>query len=189
MNALRLFIALSFSADVKERCAAIQDRGRKQLADIRWISPQQLHLTLVFLGKVLKTEQVNIEHIMRETAAKYPPFTLEFSGLGVFPRLKSPKVLWAGLAENPVLMALQEELMLNISNIPFDIETRPFRPHLTLGRIRQKIDIQALGQWIAQEKNVSLGLSHISSFDLIESQLTPQGARYIPRLTVKLKPV
>lgn len=189
MNALRLFIALPLSAALKKNAESLQNRGMRQVEGIRWVAPTQMHLTLLFLGRVPPEKQAQIETMICETAACSQSFTLEFSGVGVFPHIQSPKVVWAGVSGVPALMALQETLALQIAKIPFPVETRPFRPHLTLGRIRGKGSVNALRAWIKQEEGVALGACRMSSVCLMESQLSTQGARYITCLEAPLKSV
>ena len=96
--ALRLFIAFPFSDLIKGRCVALQNLGRKRIDSVRWCCSDQLHLTLLFLGRIEASEQNAIEDVIRNVAKRFSPFKVKVSGLGLFPGPKRPRVLWLGIS-------------------------------------------------------------------------------------------
>src|SRR5581483_12250999 len=106
----RLFVALPVSEEIQKGCEALQAIGKTKTASVRWVDPKQIHLTLVFLGWTDPALQSKIEAVIQEIAGDSPPFTLKVTGLGVFPKLHAPKVIWAGVAEEKPLMELQHAL-------------------------------------------------------------------------------
>lgn len=177
---MRLFVAVPFSETILERCRALQGRGQTRDVAIRWCPPEQLHLTLLFLGEIKRSDQVEIERILLETATKFSPFTLRISGLGLFPKPKKPRVLWAGISQEPSLMNLQKMLVEKIGGLGIPLEKRPYRPHLTLARISGKVgrSFAPLIGWMHEEKGVEIGSAKIEEVVLMESRLKPQGTQY-----------
>lgn len=139
----RLFIAIAISSTLSRH----SDGRRSVLANVlRELSfcgqavkpsaPENLHITLKFLGATSNHQVPLIERELARLARQCSIFTVSLYGLGVFPDLKRPAVCWAGLRDAPRLMSLAEDIELAISPLGFPRERRPFHPHLTLARIR-----------------------------------------------------
>ena len=182
----RLFIALPVLDAIQKKCAALQKRGREQLIPIRWSRPAQIHLTLFFLGETSPSDQSKVEAILRACAAKTLPFTLDVSTLGLFPNARAPRILWVGVSEETPMIVLQKMLTEKIGALGFPIERRPFRPHLTLGRIKKGLQAHRLADWMKAEEEVYFGKCRIKEVVLMESQLGPEGVSYLPRMTALL---
>lgn len=182
----RLFIAFPISDAIQRKYAALQERGREQLASMRWSRADPLHLTLLFLGETPQSDQRKVEAIIRACAASIPPFMVEISTLGLFPHVRAPRILWVGISEEAPMMALQKMLAEQIGALGFPIEKRPFRPHLTLGRIKKGMAAHRLADWMKQEEGIHFGKCCINEVILMESQLGPEGPCYLPRLTTPL---
>lgn len=142
---MRLFIALdlddearaAIAAEQKRIAAALRDRS---IAPPKWVRPEHMHLTLVFLGEVAEPRVPPLLEAVREPVAQ-PPFELTFAGLGTFPPRGRPTVLWVGAGSGSAdAIALQQTLRERVQRIGFDIEARPFHPHLTLARWRESRD-------------------------------------------------
>ncbi|MFQ5597486.1 MAG: RNA 2',3'-cyclic phosphodiesterase [Nitrospiria bacterium] len=188
VSPMRLFIAFPISETIRKRYRELQDRGRKQAVSIRWCRPEQCHLTLLFLGEIKASDLGAIEEILRSTVAQFTPFTVTITGLGLFPKPKAPRVLWLGVSEEASLMRLQQSLADAIGRLGLPLERRSFRPHLTLARIRGKIEPVpgALFRWMKQEADVNIGPCKMESLILVQSRLSPQGASYQTLLTLPL---
>ncbi len=192
MDLQRLFIAFPFSEAIREKCLALQGRGKKQGLALRWCQPEQLHLTLVFLGNINAEEGREVEAILQAAAERFSPFELRISGLGAFPNYRKPRVLWLGLSENPCLMVLQQNLSEALVEFGIAREARPFHPHLSLGRFRRgprdemKAQAALVKQWIKTEADLDLGNCEMATILLMESRLRPQGSEYYVRLRVPL---
>jgi 2'-5' RNA ligase len=174
----RLFFALPVSEEIREKCIAIQDDGRKQAPSVRWGDPAQLHVTLVFLGELEPPQDIQVKEVVQDIANNIPPFSVEVSGLGVFPERQSPKVIWIGVSASPLLMSIQQRLANGVAAFGIPLETRPYRPHLTLGRIRKGAETDCLAPWMKQEEEVKLGRCEIKEVMLMESELRPEGSLY-----------
>src|SRR5436190_6988976 len=132
---LRLFVAIRVPAQVQRALAAEQRLLSGTGADLRWVRPESIHLTLVFLGNVAEEREPAIEEALQATAVEVPPFHLALRGLGTYPPRGRPRVLWAGLAGGlDALHALQQGIDRRLRQANFTLEERAFRPHVTLGR-------------------------------------------------------
>jgi len=149
-----------------------------------------LHLTLKFLGNIPFKLVTEVTSAIKEASEGIPPFHLELSGLGAFPNLKQPRVVWVGIwGEVDKLLRLQQNIDFALSPLGFAKEERPFVPHLTLARVRQgasSIQIKNFGELVASAtlKQVQGSYSfEVGAISLMRSQLTPKGAIYT-RLSV-----
>ncbi len=182
---VRVFVALDLPQHAKETLEAAASDLRNTLpAGIRWVQPAGIHLTLKFLGDV-DSNMVGplLEAMTGATApATQRPFDLKLSGLGMFPSEREPRVLWAGInGDLAALNDLQQSVDRAISALGFAPERRPFRPHLTLGRVRDQVwpaDRRRIGSLISQARLPDSPPWQVSEVHLIKSNLTPQGAIY-----------
>lgn len=183
---MRLFIALPVSEAIREGCRALQDKGREQGLSMRWCRPEQMHLTLVFLGKIDASRLNALEHMLRSIMARTASFGLEISGLGIFPKSGKPRVLWAGISEEQALMRLQGILSEEVGKLGIPVEKRPYRPHLTLARPgrRTRLSASTLLAWVRQNEHLKLGSCAMEKIILMESRLKAEGAEYHPVLTL-----
>lgn len=182
---IRLFIALPISEEIRKRCEALEEIGRQKAPSIRWVDPEQIHLTLFFLGWTDPALQPRIEAQIRESAREAAPFSTQITGLGVFPKPSSPKVFWAGVSNEPPLLALQQNLSARMAALGFSIETRPYRPHLTLGRIKGPVP-ESFTRWVAEGNGLQIGRCEMETVTLMESRMRPGGSIYIPLFTTTL---
>src|SRR3954466_13821205 len=111
MARIRTFIAVDLAAGVKSRVTALQEKLGRSATGVKWVPPSNFHLTLLFLGEVEQLEVVSICRVVQKRAKTHAPFTLEVAGVGAFPNLRRPKILWAGIAEGvKELQALHADL-------------------------------------------------------------------------------
>lgn len=183
---IRAFIAIELPPEVTAALARAQEAlGRDKEKGVRWVSPEGIHLTLKFLGNVEESQLPQLEATLAEAATIEDPFTLQLGALGAFPNARSPRVLWVGVAgEAEKLARLQQAVEGKVSPLGFPPEERAFSPHLTLGRVRPEVkppDRRMLGEKLAQA-SVGEGPSFpVNALSLMQSTLTPQGARYQAR--------
>ncbi len=181
---VRCFLAISLSESVKKRLQALQQELAKTGADVRWVRPEGIHLTLKFLGNVPEEKIEPIAKAAQEVVAKFGPLRLRVKGLGAFPSGRKPRVIWAGLeGDLKPLLRLQKELEDSLAKLGFEPESRPFVPHLTLGRVKSGRKMDKLRQVLA-EKNDRVGEGweemQIENLVLYQSTLKPSGAVYTP---------
>jgi 2'-5' RNA ligase len=179
----RLFVALEPPDPVRRRLAAAAAELRRAAgraeADVRWVAPGNLHLTLQFLGAVPEERVDAIEAALTGAAALARPLSLEVTGAGGFPSARRPRVVWLGLAGDvPTLAALVEELGRRLAPLGFPPETRPFSPHLTLGRARDPRGAPGLGGALAARAGADGFPWRATEVALFESHLSPRGPRY-----------
>jgi 2'-5' RNA ligase len=176
---MRVFIAIPLPAQLKVKLIALQQEFRRFPLDATWVRDAGFHITLKFLGEVEPTQIPAIVSCMVETAHRYPPFALRFSGVGVFPHESRPRVLWVGIQdETGVLAQLQHALEETLAQIGYGAEDRSFTPHLTLARLKH---VPRRGEFltcVSAHREVSLGHLQVDHLELLESQLHPAGARY-----------
>lgn len=189
---IRTFIALPLSEEITRQLGEIQGvlSRRCPHRSVRWVDPTRIHLTLFFLGDIVPELRPQVEEALGVVARNVAPFTFEVTGLGAFPRMSRPRVLWVGIEEPSQRLALLHQAVNDaMEAVGFERETRPFSPHLTLGRLRRGAsgrDVQQVGE-IAQEAEVGyLGEVAVSQMIFFRSILKSTGAEYIPLKTFAL---
>jgi 2'-5' RNA ligase len=183
---LRSFIAIELPETVKSALAELQQELKKCGADIRWIKLASIHLTLKFLGNIEDKVVENIVKVIKGTCEKYSEFNLDIKGVGVFPNIKSPRVIWVGVNSNTAISGLQNEIEGGMSSLGFERENRKFTPHLTLGRFRSYQGKASLVDKIESYKDTTFGIMDVNSVSLIKSDLSPAGAKYTRLANVAL---
>lgn len=135
---MRLFAAIDIEPAVRERLGKAQERLKEQLHlsghQVKWVDPEQIHLTLKFLGEVRDDQITRVCDTLRRTAAQYASFDIEVRGLGVFGR--PARVVWAGISDCPPLFQLQKDLEREFEKLGWDRENRAFEGHLTVCRVK-----------------------------------------------------
>ncbi len=177
---LRAFLALDPPEEVLGEIASIQNRLRNLIQGyIRWVRPEGIHLTLKFFGELSGDDVANIATVVGKAVEKEAPFSLAIGGAGVFPDPHRPRVLWLGMSGDVErLRVFQKGLEQALVRIGFACEERPFRPHLTLGRIRTSKGLTGLTRVLEKGEEYTAGQFIASGLSLIQSELTPGGAMY-----------
>lgn len=174
---MRLFVALSISAQVRESLASLLSELRRADCKPRWVNPENLHVTLKFIGHIAPEELPNIFEALRKVATP-SQIALEFRGMGFFPNDRRPTVVWAGIQASPELAALAERIDQSLAASGIPRETRPFAPHLTLARFKEPGISQPLRALLAKRRDLSFGNQIASEFHLMESKTKSTGAEY-----------
>jgi 2'-5' RNA ligase len=179
----RLFVALEPTDAVRRRLAAIAGELRRAAGraadDVRWVQPENVHLTLQFLGAVPDARVGDVGEAVRAAAAGSRALSLEVKGAGGFPNARRPRVVWIGLAGDvEPLVALVQDLGRRLAPLGFPPEDRPFSPHLTLGRARDGRGAPGLAGALAQAAQADGVAWRTSEVVLFESHLSPHGPRY-----------
>ena len=176
---IRSFIAVELPQETRDALAFVQERLRQGGARVRWLNPNSIHLTLKFLGNVATTQVDEIAAAAARELRDQQSLTLNVAGLGVFPNKRAPKIIWAGIqGEVERLSHVQGLLESALEKLGFPREQRAFRPHVTIGRIKDRRRSQGLLQVMT-----SVQLPECNSFDvdqiiLYKSDLRPTGAIY-----------
>jgi 2'-5' RNA ligase len=188
---VRLFIAI----EIDEAARHIATRAARALAaripadaGVRWVSPENLHLTVRFIGQVPKDAYASLRALLTAPAA-VPPFTLELGGLGVFPKKGPPRVVWLAVERGQdSLRALNAEFDRRLAPLGFPPEDRPFAAHLTLGRLKHP---GGAGRRVAdalREIDVPPAVVPVRDATLFESVPGPAGPSYRPLMRIALEP-
>lgn len=176
---MRTFIAIEISNEIKTVLDRIESHLKYSGADIKWVKPENIHITLKFLGEVKEEKIKELKMVLDEVGKITRPFDISIKEIGAFPRIEFPRVIWVGLdkgaAESTALAAKVEEAL---SGIGFQKETRPFASHLTIGRVRSPKNREALKEKVTGYKSPISGHQTVSSIILFQSTLTPKGPIY-----------
>ena len=180
-SSIRSFIAIELPESVRRGLESLSLELRKSEAAVGWVRPGGIHLTLKFLGNVAAEVIERIKPVLAETASRAKPFRLQAAGCGAFPTIKAPRVIWVGLrGESEPLIRLQKEIETAMVPFGFEPENRPFRPHLTIGRVRGRQRLQALQQILLARQDFTAEPFDVDELVLYKSELRPDGALYTP---------
>ena len=174
---MRLFVALEISSTVREHLAELVNSLRAVSPQTRWVRPENLHVTLKFIGEIAETKLAAICTALAQVCSERP-VTLDFRGLGFFPDEKHPRVFWAGIETSPNLKTLAAEIEKAAEALGIPREQRPFSPHLTLARFEPPRLPDQLRVAVQANAGREFGSLLTNQFHLIESNLKPSGAEY-----------
>jgi 2'-5' RNA ligase len=180
---IRTFLAIHPSTEVLDRIGELQTDLSDLAGAVRWIAPSSMHLTIHFLGDVRETEMNGIERALAESLLAQEPIDVECRGLGVFPNLRKPRILWVGL-HGDGLADLAERAEIALAPLGFPPADREFRPHLTIGRLRSSKTIDSLAPLLRSTTDRSFGASRVDHAVLYKSELRPTGSVYSPLATL-----
>lgn len=192
---IRSFIAIELPQFVLNRLEAEIDRLKINTPNraIRWARSQSIHLTLKFLGDISDIQIEKTKKALIDISARFQPFMLEIGGLGAFPNIERPRVLWVGVADlEGRLVELHTALEAGCAELGYKSEGRPFKPHLTLGRLRRqspKSEVDQIAKVLKDSKGGTIDQIVIKEVILFRSQLKPTGAVYTRLKTAVLAEV
>lgn len=176
---MRTFIAINLPQRERLRIHRALKAVREEELPVRWVDPENMHLTLKFLGEVRPDRLDPIRALMERVAGAMGPLALDVGGFGAFPTLRRPRVLWMGVEATPELRCLKQDLEWALADEGFEAETRAFHPHLTLGRANPDAGagvFRDLDTWVPRlDFRVRV---HVPALDLMRSQLSKLEARY-----------
>ena len=192
MEQVRSFIAIELPDELKQGLTQLEAQLKMgKQPGVKWVNPYSIHLTLKFLGSIAVDRTSEITRAMAEAVQGISPFHLEAKDLGVFPNLRRVQVIWVGVSGGvDKLNQLQQHLESNLARLGFASESRPFTPHLTLARLRDRASLderQSLGQLIASTRFEAAYTIKVDAINLMRSQLTREGAIYSRISSVELK--
>lgn len=188
----RAFVAVLLDDGVREAVAAVVERLRPLCSAVAWVPARNLHLTLQFLGDQSEERLEEAEAALAEAAAASAPVDVTFHGIGAFPGLERPRILWIGLARGALeTRQLQARVADALAARGFPREERPWHPHLTIGRVHDERRWRReagppLRAALAQAASTTFGSQRVAAAALMRSDLSPNGARYTVRRAVSL---
>ena len=185
---IRTFIAVNLAAPVIEEIAKVRSVLQDAKGDIRWTRLEGLHLTLKFLGDIERNQVEPILMVLRETMCNQFPLHIVAQGLGAFPNLRRPRVLWVGLSGEG-LQEMSEAIETALMPLDFPPEEREFTPHLTLGRVRSLRGWEHVLAEAKEYEHLRFGESIVDHVTLYQSELRPDGAVYTVLGSAPLRPL
>jgi 2'-5' RNA ligase len=188
MTQLRTFVAIETAQEVHGPASKLITNLCRSRAQVKWVAPDKLHLTLKFLGDVPPTEINGVCSAVQRAVAGKQPFQINCHGAGAFPDSKRPRTIWIGVREpSEAIRALQNSVDEELQKLGFPAERRRFQPHITLGRVRGGGSaIQDLGCLIDQHAKFEAGQILVGEIVVFSSDQGPRGPEYTPLSRVKL---
>ncbi len=183
MGVIRSFIAVDLSNEVLGRLESVYHQLKQRLpgAPVRWTPVMNIHLTLKFLGDVSEANLRVLYEILKRESAKQAPFEIRVSGIGAFPSLSRPHVIWVGVQASPDLASLQHAIDIETARLGYASDERSFSPHLTLGRVGRSAtaeEASQIGKSLSAIQVRDLGISPVQAVHFYRSDLNPQGSVY-----------
>jgi len=184
---IRSFLAIELPKPILRKIEEVQGDLRSTRADVRWVNPEKIHLTLKFFGNIEESRIEPIFKSIEEPIRNTLPFSLEVRGVGAFPHLRNPRVIWMGLVDGrEALVSFQKQIETQLEKIGFQPEDRPFHPHLTLGRMKSSRGKEELVGRIERHKEEEFGDFQVERVILFKSDLKPSGPIYTLLKEIKL---
>jgi len=185
---VRLFFAINLPEDLRRSLVEATQSVRDTAPDIAWVDEERVHLTLKFLGEQPQEMVARLEEMMTSLAARHREIHVSVQGLGAFPNFRRARVVWLGVDAEPRLELLHHDLEVECERLGFELEGRPFRPHLTLARVKRPLDEDAARMLARAAKRVEVRGDFVAhSLDLMRSQTSPRGSIYTPLVTAGLR--
>jgi 2'-5' RNA ligase len=176
---IRSFLAFPISGALKERLECILDDLKATGADVKWVKPDHIHLTIKFLGELEENRVESVMSLLKERCREFVPIKSYLIGIGAFPDLQHPKIVWAGLDDpKQEIQGIVEVLRGDMVKLKIAQDEHPFKPHLTLGRVRSSANLKDLVQRIRQITFEGKTEQMFDKIVLYKSTLTPQGPIY-----------
>ncbi|HEY8449298.1 MAG TPA: RNA 2',3'-cyclic phosphodiesterase, partial [Bacillota bacterium] len=176
---LRCFVAVPVNGGVREQIAAWRNQIRKLLPNAKWVHPDHYHLTLKFYGELAQSTVEKLAEALRAALSAYGTFEIELGGLGAFPDLQRPRVLWVGVRRGAEhLRELAGIVEAASVGLELPAERDDYHPHLTLARFRVPIQAKDLAPDLLLANELSWGPFTVETAHLISSRLTPRGPIY-----------
>lgn len=190
MEKFRAFFAIEIEEPARSSILKFLNecKGKFREKGIRWVSEDQLHITLKFLGNITEEAGKGFLRILEEKLKNFSPFTLSLKGTGFFPSEKAPRVFWIGVDKGRGKLMEMNRLIEEISpQFAIPQEKREFNPHLTLSRIKERSAGLNLSAALAPSKERDFGETHVHSLILFKSILLKEGAKYIKLNTLSFR--
>jgi len=175
---IRSFIAINLPSSVKERVELVHKEWDALSPHVRWVAPQNVHVTLKFLGDVAEERVTVIGDALDRMVASFPPFGFTVTSFGVFPDLRYPRVVWLGIGEGAdQVSALQATVEAEMERLGFAPERKPFRSHVTVGRMKSPRGRRVLAEFLQSDARIEERVE-VRDIALMKSELRPTGPIY-----------
>ena len=176
---MRLFLAINLDPALRQEIVDATAPLRDAAPGVGWVREPQIHLTLKFFGEQPEERAREIATAMRGVAARHRAMELALGGIGAFPAFRRARVIWLGIEAEPRLELLHHDVEVACEQLGFELDGRAYRPHLTIGRVKGRPEVEEMRTLARAAKRVNFrGASSVETIDLMSSTLEPSGARY-----------
>ena len=177
---IRSFLAFELPEFVKEELSGLIRSFNRGVSKVRWVKRENMHLTVLFLGNINEETIPAMAEDISDICERFSPFIVRMKGVGCFPNIRNPKVIWVGIDGEIERMArFYESLVMNLSKYGIKQENRTYRPHLTLGRIKGNSNIRdRMVGMISKGREITDKEFILQELVLFKSDLRPQGPIY-----------
>jgi 2'-5' RNA ligase len=180
MGRIRTFIGVDVGQDIRDRAVTLQETLARSSNDVKWVEPENLHITLLFLGEVDDREVPAVCRAVSTQLEDQPAFSLTVEGVGSFPNARRPRILWIGVGDGTQELCkihdLLEPPLLALGC--YRREERKYTPHLTLGRVKSERPADRLSEAIAKQSGWHGGQTGVKEIQVMSSTLGPKGPEY-----------
>ncbi|MBS3815365.1 MAG: RNA 2',3'-cyclic phosphodiesterase [Hadesarchaea archaeon] len=175
----RSFISIEIEEEIKNRLTKIQNELVRTGADLKLVEPENIHLTLRFLGDVPEDDLTEIKSAIQDSKKVIGPFKLQVKGMGVFPKPSYIRVIWAGVGNgSDETTAIRKSLDQNLTEIDYPPDRKDYTPHLTIARVKTGKNKDSLNEIVNENSEEDFGSCMVNGIELKESELTPEGPIY-----------
>lgn len=187
----RSFIAVDIPSSVQEALGQVEGKLKEKLPEtpVRWVDPGKIHLTLKFLGDVSQENLEMVKKILASEVSKRSMMEIGIGGLGAFPKMRHPRVIWVGVEAPEELHALRRGIEDGVARLGYEYDKYDFTPHLTLGRVSRKASsrqVRKVGKVLHDFQVGFIGVARVEDVHIYRSDLEPQGAVYTRLYTASL---
>lgn len=176
---MRLFLAINLPADVRRDIVAATSAMRDCAPELGWVDETRLHLTLKFLDDQPPATADALKMATARVAERHRELNMHLGGIGAFPNFRRSRIVWMGVEQDPRLELLHHDIEVACEALGFDVDGRPFHPHLTLARVKHPLPDERVRALTDAAREVDYGVDvAVQSLDLMSSQLGPGGSQY-----------
>ncbi|MBI4834153.1 MAG: RNA 2',3'-cyclic phosphodiesterase [Planctomycetes bacterium] len=178
---MRLFIAIPVEEALKEKLITIQNEISQTQAHVKLVEPENIHLTVRFLGEVSSEQSAVVSSIIKKVASGYKRFEMDLKGIGAFPSINNPRILWVGCHEaagENKLVRIYQDIEKSLLENKFAPNDKPFSAHITLGRVKSPNNNEMLTRLLSKRAEFSAGKQFVKEIILFQSQLNTDGPGY-----------
>jgi 2'-5' RNA ligase len=188
MATVRTFIAINLDGSLHKTLGEVMDKFASSKASVKWVTPQNVHVTLKFLGNVEEARLPEVFAACERAAVGFKPIELEVRAVGCFPNMNRPRVVWLGMEKgDDAVKELQHKVESELELIGFPREEREFRTHLTIGRVKGGQGISRLCRLLEEERNVFIGSMRAEKISVMKSKTLPSGPIYTELKAIPLE--
>jgi 2'-5' RNA ligase len=190
MPRMRTFLAIDVGEAIRDNLVALQDTLTVESPDVKWVEPDNLHVTLLFLGEVDTRELHDICRATQNAIAETPAFAMSIEGAGCFPNPRRPRILWVGVGKgSEEVSAIHDAIEIPLLDLGcYRREARAYTPHVTLGRNRSERPDELLARALTKHQGWKAGEVMVREVRVMSSELTPDGPIYTVLSRAKLAP-